>query len=158
MSSFYEFEICTPSGATLCMNDYREKSVLIVNTATKCRFTPQFDGLEMLHQKYKDQGLIILGVPCDQFANQEPETNDTLEEVCRVNHGVTFQLTGKYHVNGPNTHPLFDYLKNEKGGILSKSIKWNFTKFLINKKGQVIKRYSPTTRPEKIESDIQNIL
>jgi glutathione peroxidase len=126
----------------------------VVNTATKCGLSPQFKGLENLHQRYKEKGLVLLGFPCSQFMNQEPETNETLEESCRVGHGVTFQLTEKINVNGSRAHPIFKFLKNEKGGILSSSIKWNFTKFLISGEGKVLRRYAPTTVPEKIEKDI----
>ena len=126
----------------------------MVNTATKCGLSPQFKGLENLHQKYKEKGLVLLGFPCSQFMNQEPETNETLVESCRVSHGVTFQLTEKINVNGSRAHPIFKFLKNEKGGILSSSIKWNFTKFLISGDGKVLRRYAPTTVPEKIEKDI----
>lgn len=132
--------------------------MLAVNTATKCGLTPQFEGLEQLHQKYKEQGLAVLGFPCDQFLNQEPETNETIVEVCRINHGVTFQLFEKIDVNGKNTHPVYQFLKSEKGGFLGSKIKWNFTKFLIDKNGIPVKRYSPTTKPEKIEADILKLL
>lgn len=158
MSKIYDLSIKTPAGETITMNSYKGKPVLIVNTATKCGLTPQFDGLEKLHQKYKDQGLVVLGFPCNQFAGQEPETNDTLEQTCRINHGVTFQLTEKVNVNGKNTHPVFEFLKSKKGGFLGSKIKWNFTKFLINKEGIVIERYAPTTVPSKIESDIIKLI
>ncbi len=131
---------------------------MIVNTATKCGLAPQFEGLEALHQKYKDQGLVVLGFPCDQFLGQEPETNETIEQACQLNHGVTFQLTAKCDVNGDNTHPVFKYLKKELGGLLGSSIKWNFTKFLVDKNGKPYKRYAPIDKPEMIEKDIQKIL
>ena len=158
MSKIYDLSIKTPAGEIIKMTSYKGKPVLIVNTATKCGLTPQFDGLEKLHQKYKDQGLVVLGFPCNQFAGQEPETNDTLEQTCRINHGVTFQLTEKVNVNGKNTHPVFEFLKSKKGGFLGSKIKWNFTKFLINKEGIVIERYAPTTVPSKIESDIIKLI
>ncbi len=151
---FYELTANKPNGELIKMSEFKDKTVLVVNTATKCGLTPQFDGLEELHQKYKDQGLVILGFPCNQFMNQEPETNETIEEACRINHGVTFQLTQKVDVNGSNTHPVFKYLKDDLGGILGKRIKWNFTKFLITPQGKPYKRYAPTTTPDKIESDI----
>jgi glutathione peroxidase len=132
--------------------------VLVINTATKCGLTPQFEGLEKLHQTYKDKGLVILGFPCNQFASQEPETNESIVEACLINHGVTFQLTEKVDVNGKNTHPVYEYLKKEKGGFLGSKIKWNFTKFLVNKEGKVLKRYSPTTTPDKIADDIEKSL
>ena len=132
--------------------------VLIVNTATKCGLAPQFDGLEQLHQKYKEQGLVVLGFPCDQFAGQEPETNETVEQVCKLNFGVTFQLTEKVKVNGMHTHPVFKYLKSKLGGWFGSGIKWNFTKFVVDKQGRPVKRFSPTTTPEKIEQLIVQLL
>jgi glutathione peroxidase len=155
---FYNFKINKPSGEPINMNDYQGKAVLVVNTATKCGLAPQFDELEKLHQKYKYKGLLVLGFPSNQFFNQEPETNDNMEEACRVNHGVTFQLTEKIAVNGERTHPLFKYLKASLPGTLGKSIKWNFTKFLITPQGRPYKRYAPTTRPAKIEKDIQKLI
>ena len=158
MSNFYDLTAKTPAGQELKMADYKGKLVLIINTATQCGLTPQFDGLEKLHQDYKDKGLVVLGFPCNQFAGQEPETNDTIEETCKINHGVTFQLTEKVDVNGANTHPIFKHLKKEKGGFLLPKIKWNFTKFLVNKEGEVVKRYAPTTTPDKIAGDIEKAL
>lgn len=156
--NFHDFSIKTPQGKELSMASFKGKVVLVVNTATKCGLAPQFDGLEKLHQTYKDKGLVVLGFPCNQFQNQEPETNDTMEESCRINFGVTFQLTEKIDVNGENTHPIYAYLKKEKGGFLGSKIKWNFTKFLINKEGKVVERYAPTTKPAKIEKDIERLL
>ncbi len=156
--TFHDFNINTPQGKKLNMSDLKGKVVLVVNTATKCGLAPQFDGLEKLHQDYKDKGLVILGFPCNQFQGQEPESNDTMEESCRINHGVTFQLTEKVDVNGPQTHPIFKYLKNELGGFLGKKIKWNFTKFIISPEGKPFKRYAPTTKPAKIEKDITSLL
>lgn len=156
--TFYDFSIHTPNGEKVEMSHYHGKVVLVVNTATKCGLAPQFDGLEQLHQKYKDRGLVVLGFPCDQFLNQEPETNETVVEACRINHGVTFQLFEKIDGNGKNTHPLYQYLKSELPGFLGGKIKWNFTKFLIDKNGKPVKRYSPTTVPEKIEADILKLL
>ena len=152
--NFYDLKIAKPNGEILNMSDYKGKTVLAVNTATKCGLTPQLNELEELHQKYKEQGLVIIGFPCNQFLNQEPETNETLEDFCRINHGVTFQLTEKIDVNGDNTHPVFNYLKTELKGTLGKTIKWNFTKFLITPEGKPFKRYAPTTKPAKIEDDI----
>ncbi|PCJ66348.1 MAG: glutathione peroxidase [Bacteroidetes bacterium] len=154
MSDFYNLKAKTPAGQEISMADFEGKPVLIVNTATKCGLTPQFDGLEKLYQDYKESGLVVLGFPCNQFASQEPETNDTIVEACRINHGVTFQLTERAYVNGKNTHPIFKFLKKEKGGFPTSRIKWNFTKFLIDSKGKVVKRYAPTTTPDKIEDDI----
>ena len=156
--NFHDLEVNTPAGKTLKMSDLDGKVVLVVNTATKCGLTPQFTGLEELHQKYKDQGLVILGFPCNQFAGQEPLSNDKMEEACQINHGVTFQLTEKVDVNGEDTHPVFGYLKGELGGLLGDNIKWNFTKFLVDKKGKPVKRYAPTTKPNKIDKDIAKLL
>ena len=155
---FYSIDINTPAGKKLSMQDFKGKVVLIVNTATKCGLTPQFAGLEKLHLTYKDQGLVIIGTPCNQFGNQEPLTNEEMEETCLINHGVTFQLTEKVDVNGPNTHPLFKYLKGELGSLLGKNIKWNFTKFLIDRNGIPFKRYAPTSIPSRIEADIKKLL
>ncbi|WP_207535960.1 glutathione peroxidase [Desertivirga arenae] len=157
-SNFYNLTARTPQGKDIPMSDFRGKAVLIVNTATRCGLAPQFEGLELLHQTYKDQGLVVLGFPCDQFMGQEPESNETLEQVCKVNHGVSFQLTEKCDVNGSNTHPIFKYLKNELGGLFGSKVKWNFTKFLIGKDGKPYKRYSPVTKPDAIEKDIQKLL
>ena len=156
--SIYNFNYTTPSGKDVSMSTLKGKTILIVNTATKCGLTPQFDGLEKLHQTYKDKNLVVIGFPCNQFKNQEPETNNTIEEACRINHGVTFQLTKKVDVNGEHTDPVFKYLKNELGGFLGKKIKWNFTKFLISPDGIPYKRYAPTTAPAKIEKDIIKLI
>ncbi len=129
-----------------------------MNTATKCGLAPQLEGLEELHQRYKDQGLVVLGFPCDQFAGQEPETNDTVEEVCKINHGVHFQLMAKCKVNGPDADPVFKFLKKKLRGFLISRIKWNFTKFLITKEGLPFRRYAPRTPPAAIEKDIQQLL
>jgi glutathione peroxidase len=157
-SEFYSMEAKTQGGKPIPMKELEGKAVLIVNTATKCGLAPQFDGLEALHQKYKDKGLVVIGFPSDQFKNQEPETNETMEEVCRINHGVTFQLTQKVDVNGTNAHPIFTWLKNKKSGFFGKKIRWNFTKFLIDKNGKVVKRYAPTVKPEKMEKDILKLI
>ena len=159
---FYDLTVETPKGDILKMSDYKGKAVLIVNTATKCGLTPQFKGLEKLHQTYKDQGLVIIGMPCNQFLSQEPETDETMEQVCEINHGVTFQLTKKIKVNGKETHPVFDYLKSQIKrrawyGTTGR-IKWNFTKFLISPEGIPIKRFEPTTVPSKMEEDIKSLL
>jgi len=157
--SFYDLSVKAPHGDSINMSDFKGKVVLVVNTATKCGLAPQFDGLEELHQNYKDKGLVVLGFPCNQFASQEPETNETMEETCKLNFGVTFPLTEKVDVNGDNTHPVYAYLKNELGGgLLGKKIKWNFTKFLVDPEGKPYKRYAPTTKPQKIEKDIKKLL
>ncbi|MFT4987013.1 MAG: glutathione peroxidase [Flavobacteriales bacterium] len=158
MSQFYNLKVNSPSGKEIPMSEFRNKVVLIVNTATQCGLTPQFDGLESLHIKHKDTGLVVLGMPCNQFGNQEPVENDVMTDTCRINHGVSFQLTEKINVNGSHEHPVFSYLKNKKGGFFTKKIKWNFTKFLIDKSGMVVKRYSPTKKPKRIEKDILRFL
>jgi len=140
------------------MGDFKGKVVLIVNTATKCGLAPQFEALEYLHNIYKDKGLVVLGFPCNQFAQQEPETNETIEESCKINFGVTFQLTEKIEVNGEHTHPIFEFLKTHLKGFLGKKIRWNFTKFIVDRNGKPIKRYSPITKPEKLIKDIERLL
>ncbi|WP_037501895.1 glutathione peroxidase [Sphingobacterium deserti] len=156
--SFYDLSAKSPAGREIAMEDFKGKVVLIVNTATRCGLAPQFEGLEDLYQQYKDQGLVVLGFPCDQFAGQEPESNADMEEACKVNHGVTFQLTEKCDVNGSHTHPVFKYLKGKLPGILGNRIKWNFTKFLVDRQGKPVKRFAPITKPEKIEKDIVSLL
>ena len=156
--TFYELKARTPQGADFSMADLKGKAVLIVNTATRCGLAPQFRGLEALHQEYKDRGLIVIGFPCNQFQSQEPETNDTMEQSCELNFGVTFQLTEKILVNGKETHPIFRYLKDQLPGKLGKKIKWNFTKFLITPEGLPFKRYAPTTKPDLMEKDILAII
>jgi len=152
--NFYDLKVNTPQGSELNMSDFKGKTVLIVNTATQCGLTPQFEGLEALHQSYKDKGLVVLGFPCNQFKSQEPETNESMVEACQINHGVTFQLTEKVDVNGKDTNEVFKYLKSNLGGILGSKIKWNFTKFLISPEGKPLKRFAPITVPSKIEKDI----
>lgn len=141
------------------MNDYIGKVILIVNTATKCWFAYQFEGLELLHTKYKDKGLVVIGFPCNQFLWQEPESNEDMANSCKINFGVSFTLTEKIDVNWDNAHPIFKYLKQSiSNWIRWKNIKWNFTKFLIDSKGKTYKRYSPNTKPENIEKDIIKLL
>jgi glutathione peroxidase len=156
--SFYGLSAQTPAGKTVNFEDYKGKVVLVVNTATKCGLAPQFDGLEKLHQKYKDQGLTVIGFPCDQFANQEPVKDADMEQVCKVNFGVTFPLLAKIDVNGVNTHPVYRYLKGKSKGLFGKDIKWNFTKFLVTKDGRGVVRFAPTTEPATIEKDIVKAL
>ena len=180
MTKIYDFKTKSNKGAEVDFAQYEGKVLMIVNTASKCGFTPQYDGLEALYQKYKDQGLVIIGFPCDQFAGQEPGSNDEIAEFCRLNHGVTFPLMAKTEVNGANAEPIFVYLKenakaDESKGLKAKAtallfkaisksvekdndIKWNFTKFLINRDGTVIKRFEPTTTPEAIDKDIKEML
>lgn len=158
MTTVYDFSVKLPTGEMKSLKDYEGKPLLIVNTASKCGLTPQFKGLQELYDKYKEQGLEILGFPCDQFNNQEFNDIDETLQFCQMNYGVTFPMFAKIDVNGDNADPLFKFLKEQKKGVLSKNIKWNFTKFLIDKNGSVIERYAPTTEPEKIDDDIQKIL
>lgn len=157
--TFYDLEAKKINGDAIGMKDYQDKTIIVVNTASKCGLTPQYEGLEKLYQKYKDQGLIVLGFPCNQFANQEAGSSDEIQEFCQVNYGVSFPIFEKIDVNGKYAHPIFKYLKsNLSGGIFGSKIKWNFTKFVIDKQGNPIKRFGPTTKPEKMEKYIQNIL
>ena len=155
---FYNLEAKKISGETVSMSEYKGKTIIIVNTASKCGFTPQFEGLEKLYEKYKDQGLVILGFPCNQFGKQEPGVGEEIQEFCQINYGVTFPIFDKINVNGSDTHPIFKYLKSNLGGFLGSSIKWNFTKFVIDKNGKPIKRFGPTTKPEDMESFIKFLM
>jgi len=157
-TQFYDFSAQTLQGKEIKMDAYKGKTVLVVNTASKCGLTPQFEGLEKLNQKYKDKGLVILGFPCNQFAGQEPGDHKSISEGCVINYGVTFQMFSKIDVNGENAHPIYKYLKNELSGLLGNKIKWNFTKFLIDSNGKPLKRFSPTTKPEKIDKYLETIL
>lgn len=156
--SFYEFSATTLQGEEVNMDQYKGKVVVVANTASKCGFTPQYEGLEKLYEQYKDQGLVVLGFPCNQFGGQEPGDSDEIQEFCQVNYGVSFPMFAKVDVNGSNAHPVFKYLKSEQGGLLGSKIKWNFTKFLIDREGKPVKRYAPTTKPEKMEDDIQKLI
>ncbi len=180
MAKIFDYKSISNTGAEVDFSQYEGKVLMIVNTASKCGFTPQYEGLEELYRKYKDQGLVIIGFPCDQFAGQEPGSDEEIEEFCRLNHGVTFPLMAKTEVNGANAEPIFEYLKTqapteEYKGIkakatqkmlkgISKSVEknsdilWNFTKFLISRDGSVVKRYAPTTEPKEIEADIKAML
>ena len=152
---FYDLEFKDSAGRVNKMSAYRGKLLLIVNTATKCGFAPQFRNLEFLYQKYKDKGFEIIGFPCNQFLNQEPESNETMTQTCKLNYGVTFLLSEKINVNGRNTHPVFAYLKkNTPSGGRGRRIKWNFSKFLVSQGGGPLKRYAPTFKPLDIEEDI----
>ena len=155
---FYDFTAKKMNGIEVKMDEYKGKVLLVVNTASKCGFTPQLAELEQMYKDYKDKGFEILGFPCNQFANQDPGSNKEISDFCLINYGVTFNMFQKIEVNGENAHPLYKFLKNEKKGLLSKEIKWNFTKFLIDSEGNVVKRYAPTVKPLKIEEDIKNLL
>ena len=180
METIYDFKALTNKGKELDFSQFEGKVLLIVNTASKCGFTPQFKGLEELNQKYKEKGLVVIGFPCNQFAHQDPGTDGEIQEFCRVNYGVTFQIMKKVDVNGPEAHPIFEYLKSqapieEYKGLKAKAaatmfkgisksvekdsdIKWNFTKFLISRDGTAVKRYAPTTEPKDFEKDIEAML
>lgn len=156
--SFYDFEAVDIRGKLVRMSDFKGKTVVVVNTASKCGLTPQYEGLEKLYQQHKEEGLVILGFPCNQFANQESGSSNEIESFCQVNYGVSFPIFSKIDVNGENAHPLFRYLKATLGGFPGSRIKWNFTKFVIDRKGQPVKRYAPVTKPEKMENFLQQQL
>jgi len=158
MMSIYDFTVKDTFGDDVSLADYKGKVLLIVNTASKCGFTPQFEGLEKLYTELSAKGFEILGFPCNQFANQDPGTNEEIRNFCQMNYGVSFPIFEKIDVNGDNAAPLYKYLKSEKGGIGGKNIKWNFTKFLIGKDGEVLKRYASATTPEAIRDDIIKLL
>lgn len=155
---FYEFAAKKIDGTEVNMDKYKGKVVLVVNTASKCGFTPQLEGLENLYKEYKDKDFEVLGFPCNQFGGQDPGNNKEISEFCLINYGVTFPMFEKIEVKGENTHPIFKYLKENAKGALGSEIKWNFTKFLINKDGDVVKRYGSMTKPEKLKKDIETLL
>lgn len=156
--SVYSQEATLMTGETISLQTYAGQVILIVNTATQCGFTPQLKELETVYETYKEKGFTILAFPCNQFGNQEPGTNEEVQTVCERDHGITFPLFEKINVKGPDAHPLFTFLTEEKKGRATKEIKWNFTKFLIDRNGQVVKRYAPITKPEKISNDIETYL
>ncbi|KPP98943.1 glutathione peroxidase [Marinobacter sp. HL-58] len=157
--SIYDFSATDIRGEEHSLEEYRGKVLLIVNTASKCGFTPQFEGLQSLYSELKDKGFEVLGFPCNQFRNQDPEDDKAISEFCSLNYGVDFPMFAKIEVNGPNAHPLFGYLKREARGLLgSEAVKWNFTKFLVNRDGEVVNRYPPTTKPSAIRADIEKLL
>ena len=159
MTSLYDFQAARIDGQPVRLSDYRGQVLLIVNTASACGFTPQFAGLEELHKKYAARGLVLLGFPCNQFGKQDPGSNLDIGAFCEKNYGVDFTMMSKIDVNGPNAIPLYDWLKKEAPGVLgTRSIKWNFTKFLIGRDGKVIKRYAPKTKPRELDSDIESAL
>lgn len=158
MTTLSDFTATAIDGTETALSEHAGKVVLVVNTASKCGFTPQYEGLQALHEQYADQGLVVLGFPCDQFGNQEPGEEAEIAEFCQRNYGVSFPMFAKIDVNGPDAHPLFAWLKDAKGGLLGDRIKWNFTKFLIGRDGQVIDRYAPTTKPAELAGDIEKAL
>ena len=159
MPTVYDFDAQTIDGRTVPLRQYEGKVLLIVNTASACGFTPQFAGLEELHQRYGDQGLVVLGFPCNQFAGQDPGSNDEIASFCQLNYGVSFPMMAKVDVNGAQASPLYRWLCAEAPGLLgSKAIKWNFTKFLVGKDGRVIRRYAPQDAPKKLAGDIEAAL
>ena len=159
MTTIADFTVTTNRGETLDLSTKQGKVLLIVNTASKCGFTPQYDGLEELYQQFKDKDFEVLGFPCNQFGAQEPGSADEIAEFCKVNFGVTFPLMAKIDVNGPDASPLYDWMKKEKKGLMgSTSIKWNFTKFLIDREGNVVKRYGPQDTPKSIAREIEKLL
>ena len=159
MSSIYDFEAQQINGQDISLSQYRGKVMLIVNTASKCGFTPQFGGLEELHKAYTGKGLVVLGFPCNQFGSQDPGADGEIAEFCQVNYGVSFPMMGKIEVNGPAAHPLYKWLSAEAPGLLgTKAIKWNFTKFLVGKDGRVIRRYAPTDKPADLAKDVEAAL
>ncbi|MDO6708699.1 glutathione peroxidase [Photobacterium sp. 1_MG-2023] len=158
MTAFYDFSAQTLQGESRAMQAYQGKVVLVVNTASKCGFTPQYQGLQALYEKYQDQGLVILGFPCNQFGQQEPGNSGEISEFCEINYGVSFPMFAKVDVNGAERHPMFAYLTEALPGLLGNKIKWNFTKFLIGRDGQPLKRYAPLTKPDALDADIQAAL
>ena len=157
--SIYDFNAADIRGEEHSLDEFRGKVLLIVNTASKCGFTPQFEGLQSLYVELKEKGLEVLGFPCNQFRNQDPADDKAISEFCSLNYGVEFPMFAKIDVNGPNAHPLFEYLKHSAKGLLgSEAVKWNFTKVLVNREGEVVRRYPPTTKPSAIRADIEALL
>ena len=158
MAGIYDFKAKSLAGEDIALQRFEGQVLLIVNTASACGFTPQYRGLEALHQALHPRGFSVLGFPCNQFGNQEPGDATQIEQFCTVNYAITFPMFAKIDVNGNHAHPLFDYLKREKSGLLGSSIKWNFTKFLIDRAGKVVGRYAPTVRPENLTKEIEALL
>ncbi|OUZ11251.1 glutathione peroxidase [Aeromicrobium sp. PE09-221] len=158
MTTAYDFTATGIDGAERQLADYRGQVALVVNTASQCGFTPQYAGLEELYETYRDRGFVVLGFPCDQFGHQEPGSEDEIATFCESSFGVQFPMFAKVDVNGEDAHPLYGWLKGEKSGVLGGAIKWNFTKFLVNRDGEVVKRYAPQTKPESIAPDIEKLL
>tara|TARA_R110001599_G_scaffold16650_11_gene67471 strand:+ start:16259 stop:16738 length:480 start_codon:yes stop_codon:yes gene_type:complete len=159
MSELFKIDVHTIDGKVQSMNDYAGKVLLVVNVASRCGFTPQYEGLEALHRQYKDQGLVVMGFPCNQFAGQEPGTDSEIATFCETRFNVSFPMFAKLKVNGDDAHPLYQYLKGEKPGLLgTEAVKWNFTKFLVDRDGRVVNRYGSADKPEKIAADIAALL
>nr|WP_299039346.1 glutathione peroxidase [uncultured Psychrobacter sp.] len=158
MSTIYDFTAERMDSTEQSFADFEGQVLLVVNTASKCGFTPQFEGLEVLNEQYKDQKLTIIGFPCNQFGGQDPGSNEEIGAFCQKNYGVSFPMMAKVDVNGSDAHPIFKWLKEQKGGLLTDGIKWNFTKFLIGSDGKVLERYAPTTKPEALKADIEKAL
>lgn len=158
MTTAYDFEATSIDGAEQNLADYRGQVLLVVNTASKCGFTPQYEGLEELYRTYAERGLVVLGFPCNQFYGQEPGDADEIANFCSTTYDVSFPMFAKIDVNGDDAHPLYRWLKGEHGGVLGDRIKWNFTKFLVDRDGNVVKRYAPATKPDKIADDIEALL
>jgi len=158
MTSIYDFSATAIDGTETPLSTYAGKAILVVNTASKCGFTPQYEGLEKLYEEFADQGLVILGFPCDQLGHQEPGDESEISEFCSVNYGVSFPMFSKIEVNGDGAHPLYRWLRSVKSGVGSSRIKWNFTKFLIGRDGQPVRRYGSTTTPEKLEAEVRKVL
>jgi len=156
--TIYDLHAQETSGVEKNLDAYRGAVLLVVNTASKCGFTPQYKGLEELYEKYKDKGLVVLGFPCDQFAHQDPGDNAQIAAFCEHNFGVTFPLMAKIEVNGPNAHPVFQYVKTHSHGVLGKNVKWNFTKFLVHRDGTTVRRFAPSTKPETLARHIEEAI
>ncbi|MCY8936662.1 glutathione peroxidase [Peribacillus frigoritolerans] len=157
--SIYEFEVNKINGDTISLEEYKGKVMIIVNTASKCGFSPQYDDLQSLYVQYKEDGVVVLGFPCNQFLNQEPGDDLEIDSYCKLNHGVTFPMFAKVNVKGKEAHPLFSYLTENAPGVMgSKSIKWNFTKFLIDRNGNIVSRFAPKTKPLEMEEDIKKLI
>ena len=156
--SIYDFVMKSAKGEEVSLSEFQGKVLLIVNTATGCGFTPQYEGLEKLYELYKDQGFVVLDFPCNQFGNQAPGTEEEIVSFCQRKYKVSFPQFAKICVNGPDEAPLYKFLKSQKGGVFGDKIKWNFTKFLVDREGQVVERYASTTKPEKIEAKIKELL
>ena len=156
--SIYKFDLTTSNGEERSLSDYEGKVLPTVNTASKCGFTPQYAGLQSLYNQYAERGLVIIALPCNQFGGQEPGSNAEVQEFCQINYALSFPVMGKIEVNGVGRHPLYSYLTSQAGGVITDNIKWNFTKFLVNRQGRVVKRFAPTSKPADIARDIEKLL